>query len=40
MIISLLLLLACGDESEDTGSEDTGVSVNTTEEIGANFFCG
>ena len=40
MIIFLLSLFACGDETEDTGSEDTATTADTAVQIGANFYCG
>ena len=40
MLIFLFSLFACGeDEASDTAS-DTAVTVESTEQIGANFFCG
>jgi len=38
VMLFLLLLFACGEEANDTASEDT--AVESTEQMGANFFCG
>ena len=38
-MILLLLLFACEEEPNDTGSDDTA-AVESTEQMGANFFCG
>ena len=40
MILFLLTLFACGEDEEDSGAADTAASVQSTEEIGANFYCG
>jgi hypothetical protein len=40
MIMFLLSLIACGDDAEDSASEDTGSSTAEVEQVNANFYCG
>jgi hypothetical protein len=40
MILFLLTLFACGEDEEDSGTADTAVSLESTEDISANFYCG
>ena len=40
MLIFLLSLFACGEEESSDTASDTAVTIESTEEMGANFFCG
>lgn len=40
MILFLLSLLACGDDDASDSAADTSASIESTEDISVNFYCG
>jgi len=40
MILFLLTLFACGEDDGDSGTADTAASIENTEDVSANFYCG